>query len=110
MGFQWIIPFLPSPSTFLPAEQHTPGRAAPVCAQGDGTQSSGGSPVFPARREQEQGWQERGGGRARSCGTERAAQSALRTAGACAATAANGDGKGWRGKDATQLVRYGFDL
>lgn len=27
--------------------------------------------MFPARREQEQGWQERDGGRARSCGTER---------------------------------------
>ena len=26
------------------------------------------------------------------------------------AMAANGDGKGWRGKDATQLVPLGFDL
>lgn len=124
MGFQWkrIIPFLPSLSTFLPLKQHMTGRAeveaadgaAPVRTGGDRAKSSGGFPVFPVRLEWEQGWQERDGGGADG-GHGAAALNGRHKAlseqqGLALATAANGDGKGWRGKDATQLVPFGFDL
>lgn len=121
MGFQWkqIIPFLPSLSTFFPLKQHMTGRAAaavaaPMCGRGDQAKSSGGFPVIPVRLEREQGWQEQDGGGADG-GHGAAALNGRHKAlseqqGLALATAANGDGKGWRGKDVTQLVPFGFDL
>lgn len=87
------------------------GGAAPMRAGGDQAKSSGGFPVFP---EQKRGWQERDGGGADG-GHGAAALNGQHKAlseqqGLALATAANGDGKGWRGKDATQLVPFGFDL
>lgn len=124
MGFQWkrIIPFLSSLSTFLPPKQHMTGRAAaevaggaaPMCAGRDQAQSSGGFPMFLVQLEWERGWQEQDGGGAD--GGHRAAvlngryKALSEQQGLALATAANGDGKGWRGKDATQLVPFGFDL
>lgn len=124
MGFQWkqIIPFLSSLTTFLPPKQHMTGRAAaevadgaaPVRAGRDQAKSSGGFPVFPVRLERERRWQEWGGGGADG-GHGTTALNGQHKAlseqqGLTLATAANGDGKGWRGKDVTQLVPFGFDL
>lgn len=105
-------------STFLPLNQHMTGRAAsgaaPMHARGDRTQSLGGFPVFPVWLEQELGWQKRDGGGADS--GHRAAvldgrhKALSEQQGLALATAANGDGKGWKGKDSTQLVPFGFDL
>lgn len=66
------------------------------------------------RQERERGWQERDGGGAD--GEHRASvlngqhKELSEQQGLTLATAANGDGKGWRGKDAAQLVPFGFDL
>lgn len=125
MGFQWkqIIPFLSSLSTFLPPKQccmttraaaEVAGRAAPMHAGGDEAPSSGGFPMYPVWLEGEQKWQERGGGRAssghRAVMVNGQHKELSEQQGLVLATAANGDGKGWRGKDATQLVPFGFDL
>lgn len=70
--------------------------------------------MFPVWLEQELGWQERDGGGAD--GGHRAAvldgqhKALSEQQGLALATAANGDGKGWKGKDSTQLVPFGFDL
>ena len=62
----------------------------------------------------ERGWQERDGGGADG-GHGAAALSGRHKAlseqqGLAPVPTANGDGKGWRGTDATQLVPFGFDL
>lgn len=118
MGFQWkqIIPFL---SEHISASESAHDRqgsrgsqqgSSHPCQRGL-SPGQGGFPVFPAWLEQELGWQERDGGGADGAhGAGGAAQSAVRTAGTRLAAAANGDGKGWKGKDSTQLVPFGFDL
>lgn len=86
----------------------------PCVLEGTKPRAPEGSLVFLVQLEWERGWQERDGGGAdggHGAAVLNGRYKALsEQQGLALATAANGDGKGWRGKDATQLVPFGFDL